>query len=160
MAECLDDKIEAQNEACVRAYIRSALAGLEKVGADEMGYVPAHAAGAFHDAVATLKKAVELMDRKPEDISAAMAAKFVEYLAQDFDPSVMVTIAVRNAEETSRLVCHTHDFCDANDVMALAYTTVTGRASFMEDNEPECELWNAAWEIAKQRIEETYLPKA
>jgi hypothetical protein len=158
MAECLDTTIEKQNEACVRGYIRTALAGLERVGENDMGYVPAHAVGAFHDAIAELRKAVALMDKRPEEITAAMAAKFVEGLAE-MGPVTMQMIAKRNAEETSRLICHSHDFCDANMVMAHAYTVVTGRASFMEDDEAEIDLWNAAWEIAKTKIEETYLIK-
>lgn len=158
--EVLDNTIEKQNEACVRGYVRTVLAGLERVGENDMGYVPGHAAMAFHAAVDALKKAVELMDKKPEDITAKAAEKFVELLAE-MGPVTMQQIAKRNAEETSPLVCHTHDFCDANMVMseALGVAMGTGDVVPSEDDEATIELWNAAWEIAKKRIEETYLIK-
>lgn len=54
----------------------------------------------------------------------------------------------RNKCESNDLICHSHDFVDANMVMLAAFEDVYKRAIDM-DNEEELELWNDAWAIAK-----------
>ena len=80
----------------------------------------------------------------------------------------------RNAAETSRTICHSHDFLDANMNMEAAFRQVMGRipegsepapevyadpdltdadiwvieAKAREMHERDTALWNAAWEMA------------
>lgn len=57
------------------------------------------------------------------------------------------TVIARNKTET--MVCHSHDYCDANEAMAEAYR----RQDVYSDTDDECppDLWGAAWAIAKAR---------
>lgn len=41
-------------------------------------------------------------------------------------------------------VCHSHDFCDANMVMAEAFKKVVG-VEMKTDSDEHTALWNAAW---------------
>lgn len=45
--------------------------------------------------------------------------------------------------------CATHDFCDANELMAEAFKTVVGTEIDLQ-NDVHLDLWNNAWNIAKQ----------
>jgi len=53
----------------------------------------------------------------------------------------------RNAEEPSPLVCHSHDFCDANMAMEAAWESFD-LPSINADDQAQADLWNAAWNIA------------
>ena len=44
--------------------------------------------------------------------------------------------------------CATHDFMDANMVMADAFSALAGREMDLE-SDADTAMWNAAWEIAK-----------
>jgi len=46
-------------------------------------------------------------------------------------------------------ICHSHDFCDANDVMMKALSNV-GFTGFDAENENHAEIWGAAWRRAKE----------
>lgn len=56
-------------------------------------------------------------------------------------------------------ICHSHDYCDANIVMAGAFEAIVGRAPYYapagsshEDSQTEdadTSLWNRAWTLAK-----------
>jgi hypothetical protein len=59
-------------------------------------------------------------------------------------------MVTRNAGETNASICHSHDFCDANMVMAAAFT-----ANGIEpdvDDEAVCTLWRQAWDIAVETM--------
>lgn len=47
-------------------------------------------------------------------------------------------------------VCATHDFCDANMLMAEAFEEVQGREPDVA-SEDDAAVWSAAWDISKQR---------
>jgi hypothetical protein len=53
------------------------------------------------------------------------------------------------------LICASHDFCDANEAMAMAFLQTMGRDILPDDAkemaEADMALWNAAWDIAKRR---------
>lgn len=75
-------------------------------------------------------------------------------------PAVMHSVIVANRQETDPGICHSHDHCDANMVMAGAFEEVLGRPAYMscdvEDGnctEAQCaadmRLWDAAWTLAR-----------
>jgi hypothetical protein len=47
-------------------------------------------------------------------------------------------------------VCASHDFCDANVVMAAAFAEVTGEEPDTVNCEGDLNLWNDAWGIARR----------
>jgi hypothetical protein len=47
--------------------------------------------------------------------------------------------------------CASHDFCDANLVMYDAFEAVFGREALVQENEDDLDLWNAAWNFAKDK---------
>jgi hypothetical protein len=59
-----------------------------------------------------------------------VAAVFTFLLAEGIGPH-MAEVVRRNASQTSENVCHSHDFCDANMVMADAMEQVLGRPVWM-----------------------------
>jgi hypothetical protein len=56
----------------------------------------------------------------------------------------------RNAASTDSNVCASHDFCDANVVMAEAVRMVIGR-EVDHMNEADTAIWNRAWKLAYNR---------
>lgn len=91
---------------------------------------------------------------------ARCAALFVAGLREELTAAEFNAMRERNALETYKDVCHSHDFCDANMVMAAAFEKVMGREPFTpcdveegacaeESAEADCEFFNVAWEMAK-----------
>lgn len=62
--------------------------------------------------------------------------------------ATMDLIVASNSTEPDRNVCHSHDYLDANMVMAGAWEEVMGREPNVDSDE-DCELWNLAWDRAK-----------
>jgi hypothetical protein len=62
---------------------------------------------------------------------------------------------IAGGHHLSDVLCHTHDYCDANELMARAYETITGGEPDVQDPNV-CALWNSAWQAAKAR--DFYLP--
>lgn len=60
-----------------------------------------------------------------------------------------------NAKETDPNVCHSHDFCDANEVMLAAYQATVGPMDLQSDTHRA--LWNAAWATAKALQDESFV---
>ena len=58
-------------------------------------------------------------------------------------------VVKRNHQEGETGVCHSHDFLDANGVMAAAFQTITGREPEADSDEDNA-LWNAAWNLARR----------
>jgi hypothetical protein len=46
-----------------------------------------------------------------------LATEFVDELRDQLTPAEFAEVRKRNAAETNPLICHSHDFCDANMVM-------------------------------------------
>ena len=44
--------------------------------------------------------------------------------------------------------CASHDYCDANEAMMMAFERVTGREPSLQSDD-DTRLWNAAWRSAK-----------
>ncbi len=77
-----------------------------------------------------------------------VADVFSYLLRRRLGPTVMANVVLRNAQETSKNVCHSHDFCDANQIMSEAFWTVLRRSPDTADEDHDVPLWNAAWEKA------------
>jgi hypothetical protein len=73
-------------------------------------------------------------------------------IEEDFSAGQLATVRIRNVTYSAN-ACATHDFCDANMVMAAAFEEVVGRAMVMDDSHPEQEaehrMWGDAWGWAK-----------
>lgn len=93
------------------------------------------------------------------DVSA-IADTFVDQLTAYVGAANMILIAQRNVAEPHPLVCHTHDFADANVFMDAAFKAHGVKESgqhglLMVDRTDD---WNAAWAIARERIVTRFLP--
>lgn len=78
-----------------------------------------------------------------------IADAFRRAIAEDLGTDIAAEIDERNATpEYADGCCATHDFCDANMVMAEAFEAVTGRGPDVSSAE-DTNLWNAAWDIAR-----------
>lgn len=77
-----------------------------------------------------------------------LAAEFSRLIREGF-PEHLVVIRARN-RMLDQHVCATHDFCDANMVMAEAFKNVFGREVDINDD-ADTDLWNTAWDLAKAK---------
>lgn len=76
--------------------------------------------------------------------------------AREFSKIVQRDLADHLPEiiDTNRYIdsfaCATHDFCDANELMAEAMQTALGLSRWPDlENDEMLEIWNGAWELAK-----------
>lgn len=75
------------------------------------------------------------------------AAKIVEvHTEEEFK-----AIVEANAAEADPNICHSHDFCDANDLMMVAFCEAFGQTEeeFDLQDEGVIDAINAAWALAK-----------
>jgi len=89
--------------------------------------------------------AAEVVDR--------LAIEFTKELQSWFMPQRWRKMLVLNAAETDPMICHSHDFFDANMAMDAAFAALSIDVFDYEGQMPQTvtELWNAAWERAKDR---------
>ena len=84
-------------------------------------------------------------------IAAAEADKvadaFIVKLREWLTPEELAAVDERNAREESPIVCHSHDFCDAN--VALAEVFEKYGLDPLSQDDSIINLWNTAWDIAK-----------
>lgn len=110
------------------------------------------------------------MTASPETANL-VAAAFCRELGDAVGPEKMAEIVRRNAADGSRdgdMVCHSHDFIDAGDVMEVAMQNILGRDTVYstddddpDDTKTDVALWNAAWGIAKRAdFDATRIPAA
>lgn len=82
-----------------------------------------------------------------------VALAFSRNLRAELTPDQMAQILARNAGEASPIVCHSHDFCDANMPMHDAFVQVMGHDPLPDDDsgmsDDSVAVWNQAWELAK-----------
>lgn len=83
-----------------------------------------------------------------QDRTNALAHEFAAILRQWLTEEEMGLVNRANAEEENSLVCHSGDFCDSNEAMALAFETVFGIPVDPQSDE-HATAWNAAWTLAK-----------
>lgn len=90
----------------------------------------------------------------PDQIIARVGQRFSEMLREAIGPEQFAEVQRRNAAEPRATVCHSHDFCDANEVMAAAMREVVGTAPYDdadasdEQTQGLVDIWNAAWTVA------------
>lgn len=77
-----------------------------------------------------------------------IAAKFSQLLADHLTREQHAEMINRNFTSGYAGACASHDFCDANEVMAEAFQTVTGREPDPADD-ADATVWNAAWSAAR-----------
>lgn len=85
-------------------------------------------------------------------------AKLTERIADEFGGLLIKAIGAGkysevlklNQAEGARGVCHSHDFCDANEVMAEAFAIAIGRPINLQDARDR-DLWNDGWNVWKAR---------
>lgn len=80
-----------------------------------------------------------------------LAKTFSRLLRESLPQEEIDEIICRNDAETSKSICHSHDFCDANMVMHAAGIEVGAwiDAGFDLENEQTVTIWNDAWDLAK-----------
>lgn len=83
-----------------------------------------------------------------------MNQKLVEGIAGSFVSRLQAQMTAQQFAEMQNLnavadsgICHSHDYCDANEVMADAFTNWTGR-EVDTTNDDDRALWSAAWAYA------------
>lgn len=103
-------------------------------------------------------------DKIPEVIER-IALRFCVGMVDHIGWDKMREVARLNRGETDPHACHTHDFVDANVVMAEAFTGVTGReildavqAQYAPGTpyEHDDRIWSASWKLARQMIQKRF----
>lgn len=89
--------------------------------------------------------------RKPDTIQAAsLAHEFAKVIHRRLKPYELAAANERNAlEDVHSPVCHTADFIDSNMAMERAWKRLFAGEVDVQDA-AACDLWNAAWNIAKR----------
>jgi hypothetical protein len=81
----------------------------------------------------------------------ALARAFATELHAELGTDTLAEINRLNDAETDTGICHTHDFCDANQVMLDAWEKLMGaECSCDSTNDAENAVWNEAWSIASK----------
>jgi hypothetical protein len=99
------------------------------------------------------------MARKPHPKTEELARAFAAVLRADIGIRKLAAAVSANQYETSASVCHTHDWCDANESMAAAFESVFEREQALpcdvdeglatqEQVDADIDVWNDAWNIA------------
>lgn len=88
------------------------------------------------------------VDVPQEHLKASIAQAFISGLREKIPPRFGL-ICTLNRDEKDPNICHSHDFIDANMIMAAAITQVTGFEVDVQDDAHRA-VWNASWDMAKQ----------
>lgn len=80
-----------------------------------------------------------------------IGCRFLVLLKEEIGPRKYEAVVVYNEIETDPSVCHSQDFCDANDLMDEAFTAFTG-CKVEPSSQDHANLWSAAWDIAKLKM--------
>lgn len=90
------------------------------------------------------------MTSTPSSSPARLAESFAELLEEALSPVRYERVLRLNAKDSDFRICHSHDFCDANEVMAEAFKRTTGAEIDLQSDEDNA-LWNAAWSIFRRK---------
>jgi len=93
----------------------------------------------------------ETKKAEENSVERELARAFVRQLEANIEADQFEQVRKRNATtEYAGNVCASHDFIDANEVMASAFNEVIGRdVNCDEEQSGDVALWNKAWDIAK-----------
>lgn len=75
---------------------------------------------------------------------------FVKQLKAELSEAKFAEVLKRNADEIDKRICHSHDFIDANAVMADAFEACF-KESINFENKIHLEIINEAWSLAKNQ---------
>lgn len=83
-----------------------------------------------------------------------LAMEFSSVLREWLSEEEMLMVLARNARENDPLICHSHDFCDANMAMDeaarnLGFKEIYDHGESEEEVVRACVFWSAAWAKAK-----------
>lgn len=76
----------------------------------------------------------------------ALAQAFSEEVRGELSAAELADVNTANSSDENG-PCATHDYCDANMLMAEAFTRIMGRE--FDYSDADAEIWNAAWAMAK-----------
>lgn len=79
----------------------------------------------------------------------SLAREFSDALKGLLLPEEICEIVERNREETDSRICHTHDFCDANEVLLGVFMKYGMDIADEGGLEKWGRLWDEAWNRAK-----------
>lgn len=79
-----------------------------------------------------------------------LARAFFDELDSSLTSEQLREVCRRNAAETDPIICHTHDFIDANECMIDAWAKCEGFPEFDLQNDEHTALWSAAWDECKR----------
>lgn len=77
-----------------------------------------------------------------------LANAFTDLVRDELTVEELIELRARNEAYTGSLTCASHEYLDANDMMAMAFRSVLGRARD-DSSASDAELWDAAWLLAK-----------
>jgi len=100
----------------------------------------------------TVARLVAETKNKADITLETIARKFGELLLRDIGLDDLKTVNRENAKDASPNICHSHDFCDANMVLAEAFED-SGIEPFPDDEQEMdkvIDLCNKVHGIAKQ----------
>jgi hypothetical protein len=84
-----------------------------------------------------------------------LASEFVAVLCEWLTPAEFAEMRMRNRANIGAPICASHDYCDSNVAMEVAFERIVGRESVMPSEGPQGyedqELWDAAWTLARAR---------
>lgn len=98
------------------------------------------------------------MSQVAEIAAKQLAIRFSEHVRYTLTKEQLAEVVRRNHETgLSSGICHTHDFVDANEVMAAAMASIYGQQvvdgplldGTHRDNQRLVDVWNRAWDLAK-----------
>ncbi|HEX8586188.1 MAG TPA: hypothetical protein VF680_17480 [Allosphingosinicella sp.] len=84
-----------------------------------------------------------------------LAHGFVNVLREWLSLDELRQVVERNAAQTDPMICHTHDFCDANMAMDKAWRDLDG-PEFDAASQAHADIWNSAWDHARVLLARRY----
>jgi hypothetical protein len=85
------------------------------------------------------------------DTITQLANKFSALVVAEYDPDELEKVNERNQTAEYLDCCATHDFRDANEIMAEAFIGVVGWEPDLIDD-ADRELWAFAWALARDHF--------
>ena len=87
-----------------------------------------------------------------------LAVAFVAQLRKDITPEEFAEVVRKQKDEPLEGICYSHDYCDANMTMDAAFKSFGvdpleyGYTDEDGMSQEVCDLWNAAWDRAKELL--------